>query len=152
MIDNMNKKAFTIVELLAIIIILGLLTTITFPVIGNIISNSKKNLYNEQVNKIIEASKRYSAENVFSLPQDNQKLYITILQLQLNGYLKKDSIINPINGEKINGCVEISYLAEGNQYNYKYINECDSNKPIFSYEGDTTIKVQVNESLNLEEI
>ena len=40
----MNKKAFTLVELLAVIIIIGLIAVITLPKISDSLENSKKNL------------------------------------------------------------------------------------------------------------
>ena len=41
----MNNKAYTLIELLAVIIILGLILTLTTPKIIDLLNNSKKNIY-----------------------------------------------------------------------------------------------------------
>ena len=58
----MNKKGFTLVELLAIIVILGILASITTATVGNYIKKSKfKNM-----NTILEFSKFLSLHLPFS--------------------------------------------------------------------------------------
>lgn len=49
-----NKKGFTLVELLAVIVILGVLLMIAVPAIQNVIKKSKKNAFESQAKLIIE--------------------------------------------------------------------------------------------------
>lgn len=49
-----NKKGFTLVELLAVIVILGVLLMIAVPAIQNVIKKSKRNAFESQAKLIIE--------------------------------------------------------------------------------------------------
>ena len=44
-----NKRGFTLVELIAVVAILGLIALIVYPAIGSVIRNSRESAYNEQV-------------------------------------------------------------------------------------------------------
>ena len=52
------KKGFTLVELLAVIILLGVIGLIVVPSITKTINNSKEDLYNDQIGKIKLASEK----------------------------------------------------------------------------------------------
>ena len=57
------KKGFTLVEMLAIIVILGVLGTIGVVTFNNTQNKSKQKLYAEQLNNIEIALRRYITEN-----------------------------------------------------------------------------------------
>ena len=59
----MNKKGFTLVELLAVISLLGIVGLISVPIISNTLKNSSKNAFKQTLNSIIDAGKNYNAEN-----------------------------------------------------------------------------------------
>ena len=61
----MNKKAFTLIELLAVITILALLTLIAVPAISKQMDNSKETLYNNQLKNIEESARAWGADNLF---------------------------------------------------------------------------------------
>ena len=67
----MNNKAFTLVELLAVIIILGLLVTITVPNIMNAIDISREKSYNSQVEEIEKAAERWAVDNLQTVKSFN---------------------------------------------------------------------------------
>ena len=102
------KKGFTLVELIGVIIILGLISLITIPVVTKSISKYKVQLHDNAINSIIIAAKNWGAENIGLLPNDYSssnevcsskinkkeysKLYISVQELIDNGYIgKKDS-------------------------------------------------------------
>lgn len=56
-----NEKGLTLIELLAVIVILGIIAAIAIPMIGNVVSESReKAAVNEALN-IISAAKQYHA-------------------------------------------------------------------------------------------
>lgn len=52
----MNKKGFTLVEILAVLVLIGLLLGIAIPGINKISSNMKNKSYNKKVNLIESAA------------------------------------------------------------------------------------------------
>ena len=52
----MKNKAFTLIELLAVIIILGILMLIAIPSVTNYINNSRKNTYVNTIDSIIKGT------------------------------------------------------------------------------------------------
>ena len=54
-----NKKAFTLIELLAVIVVLSVVVAITVPVVSNSIENSKKNSAIESANGLIQSAEYY---------------------------------------------------------------------------------------------
>ena len=104
------KKGFTLIELIGIIVILGVISFIVFPVVSSSIKNGKEKAYNEQVGRIIEAAKKWANDNTDLLPSDDEELYVNINTLVSSGFIKKnkeDNIINPKDNTNMTGCVLI---------------------------------------------
>ena len=55
----MINKAFTLIELLGVLIILAIIAIITFPIIDNVLTSSRQQAYERSIDGIIEASKMY---------------------------------------------------------------------------------------------
>ena len=53
-----NKKGFTLVELLAVIVILGVLLMIAVPAVQNVIKKTKNNATQKQAELFIDAAKK----------------------------------------------------------------------------------------------
>ena len=52
----MNKKGFTLIEMLAIIILLSVIALITYPIINNVVSDSKDEIYDKQISELVRLS------------------------------------------------------------------------------------------------
>ena len=116
---NMNKKAFTLVELLAVIIILGIIALIAVPTVFKIIDSSKDELYNDQIVQIENAAKRWTVENAY----EEKSYKVTINELISGGYLegtKNNKVLDPRDKSEMTGCVIIDYDTNTNQYTYQY--------------------------------
>lgn len=119
----MKKNAFTLIELLTVIVILGIIAGITIPTINGIIKNSKEKAYNEQINVIVDAAKRWGIDNTFALSTTSK---ISVATLKSEGYISNKKILkNPIDNTSIeNACVKITYDENTKQYKYAYSTDC----------------------------
>lgn len=117
---KINEKAFTLMELLAVIAILAVIALITYPAVTKIINQKKEDIYEQQVFEIERATEGYVAENISEvLPVDTTSAQFSLDYLKENGVIQSDEIINPKTGKEMNGCVLIS-LDSNNQYHAKY--------------------------------
>lgn len=116
----MKKNAFTLVELLAILVILAILIIILVPTLKNSIKEAKKSAFDEQVSVVTKAAETYFVNSNFRVDSSNPKvMYIT--DIKDSGYIETQDIINPITNNAMTGCVLIKYYS--NQYHYKYIED-----------------------------
>ena len=118
------KNGFTLIELMAVIIILGVVGLIVYPVAVDSINNSKKKLYAEQVERILAAADNWATKNISSLPNEGETKKLTIEELKTAGLLKNESIKNPLKStDEMTADIIIYYDAEYNQYISVY---CDT--------------------------
>ena len=90
----MNKidknKGFSLVEILAAIVILGLLSTIAIVSVNYILQKAEKEYYKSQKDEIILAAKSYTQDNRNSLPKRvGMRTEITLKTLQDKKYIGK---------------------------------------------------------------
>ena len=111
---KINKKGFTLVELLATLVILGLLTVIAAPNIIGILTNTKLNTYISDANKLQTlAEYKFRSDSKITRPQDVKCIVLTI------NYLGTSEFKNPPYGGTYdfnNSFVVIK--KEGNEYKY----------------------------------
>lgn len=88
MVRTMNKKGFTLVELLAVIVILGLLATVAVTSAINVSTKLKVKMYCEKVQLIESGAKQYGADIIDSL--DATGITMTVGDLVKQGAIKKD--------------------------------------------------------------
>lgn len=121
------RKGFTLVELLAVIVVLGVIALITFPIVSNSMANAKQKAYDSQVSFITESARKWSIDNTSSL-SETKAISVKISTLISAGYITKtkDGVLyNPMDDTKtMSGCVIIQYSSSYNQYVYNYSEEC----------------------------
>ncbi|WP_336989548.1 prepilin-type N-terminal cleavage/methylation domain-containing protein [Bacillus infantis] len=73
-----NEKGLTLIELLAVIVILGIIAAIAIPSIGGLINKTKNDAKVAEAVQIISASKTFTATNptAGSLDYDDLKSYL----------------------------------------------------------------------------
>ncbi|MFS0689872.1 prepilin-type N-terminal cleavage/methylation domain-containing protein [Sporosarcina sp. 179-K 8C2 HS] len=85
-----NEKGLTLVELLAVIVILGIIAAIAVPAIGNIIVNSKYNAVKADAINVLNAANLYFVEN----PEETSVVVNgTDKSLVKSGYLENQGLI-----------------------------------------------------------
>ena len=143
---KLNNKGFTLVEVLAVIVILGVLSTIMISASGSMIQKNKEDNYKNLEKSIKSAAKALISDYRYDISLDNEECdsnnqrnieTITIdtiektinskVSLDLlidNKYLSKNKgnkLLNPINNKEIdqeNSYIEVKYNCIKKDYDY----------------------------------
>ena len=117
----MKNKAFTLVELLGVIVVLGILAMITVPIVQRTIIDNTNSVYEDQITSFEKAARNYVGQDPFKMTKcQTENCEITLEELQDKGLLPSGDIKNPKTDENFNlkNVVKITY--DGNKYTYKY--------------------------------
>lgn len=99
MSERKKQKGFTFVEVLAVVVLLGILVTVAVPIVSKYVGKGKDD-YNEKLNGLLElAGKSYFSDNRKLLPVKQSKYvdkiatsYVLAPTLQTNNYLTKELV------------------------------------------------------------
>ena len=147
----MRKNGFTLIEILAVVIILGVVAVITMPIVQKNITNSKKQAYATQLDNIIKAAKDWSSENLSLLPTiEGSSISITLSTLMSLGYID-DNLVDPLTEKYFDPNTAVSITRKNRNYKYKVhvifnneSTEIDKNAPIILLNGDYVTYVDYN--------
>ena len=113
-----KRKAFTLIELMGVLVIIGILTVILVPVINNTIKNNKQQLYDNQLEMIRLAARNLATDNTYILPEeDGEEICITLGQLRAMGYAE-GTIIDPLTNKNFPDNLIVMIIKKGNDYDY----------------------------------
>ena len=117
----MNKKGFTLIELMGIIIILSLISLLVIPTIDKSIKLFKENAYNNQIKNIQLATKNWGSDHLYNYRFNNgDVITVTLGQLKSQAYIN-DNLKNPLTGylfpddmliHIVKGVKKITYVVE----------------------------------------
>ena len=139
--DQMEKKAFTLVELIAVVAILGLIALVVYPSVGSVIRNAREETYNDQVSVVINAAKNWSINNATKLSDDGSIYSLSVDTLLEEGYITNDEVKDPRDSSKnLEGIVEIKYNNDTKSYDYTYNDEPSETENIAMNLSDTIIE------------
>lgn len=114
----MDKKGFTLIEVIGVVIILASIVLIITPNINNSLKNSKNKAFDVQIEEIKSATKSWVALNSENTPkEDNEEVIINLLQLKLSGLIAYD-FKNPKTGELFPDDMMIKIIKKGLAYTY----------------------------------
>lgn len=126
----MNKKGFTLTELIAVIVLLGVIALVAVPIVNETISKSKEKAHKEQINRIVSAAKRWGVDNFSLLPMENESFVLELDKLVQDGYLEDDILIDPKDDKDLTEkgyCIIITLVSDENsdfKYEYNFTNLC----------------------------
>ena len=113
------KKGFTLVELLAVIVILSILTVVTVPVVNSIIRNANQHVYDENINAIKSAAYDWTLLNPRLLPEnENESIIVYLGELKLNGNIDRN-IKNPLTGNYFSNNTSVVITKINGQYSFE---------------------------------
>lgn len=123
--QKINKKGFTLLELLGVIVLLGVVALLVATLSNRILGESKESLYETQKEAIIIATKNWAISNNGILPmsETDEAYNLPLTKLAEDGYIENEELIDPRNNKKICGYVKITYNENKNQYKYQMIEE-----------------------------
>lgn len=120
--DKMNKKAFTLIELLGSIVILGLIALVAFPAILNFLTSSQNNIDEAKKSVIIGAAKEYVNDNINSYKKESTlNKNIQTSTLISEGYITNKDIIN--NSSYSTTCTNVKVNSD-KKYTFEFKNTC----------------------------
>lgn len=111
----MKDKGFTLVELLAVVIILALLALLTSTSVTKIVKNSKKELSDTQIKLIESAAKTWGADNLNILPPAGECSYLTLRDLKEYGLIDS-KVIDSNTNKELSDNLKIKITTTTNSY------------------------------------
>jgi prepilin-type N-terminal cleavage/methylation domain-containing protein len=130
----MNKRGFTLVELLAIIVILGVILVIAIPKVSESINISKIEAFIKDEEELVRATESFIAQNVKYIPQnigDTKEVKLSDLQNEKFIY----TVVNPNdNKATCNGYVLVTKTGD-KKYDYVPHLNCEKNISSSSEDG-----------------
>ena len=160
----MNRKGFTLVELLAAVIILGLLTTLAYVSVRSILNRGDESYYKNQEELLLLAGREYFADNRDKLPDEIGDTSTVTLET-----LVKEKYIDPIKDKNENDCDQkksnvVAQKITDKDYQYyatlscgNYTNDKDTIKPIISFthtatssETSITVTMKVTDNVKVQ--
>ena len=85
-----NKKGFTLVELLAVLVIMAALITIAVPNVITLAKKVKVNMFCDKVDLLVTNAKLYGQDNIDAIDEGNLTS-VSVAALVNYGYAKKDN-------------------------------------------------------------
>ena len=116
----MNPKGFTLIELIAIIALLGVVFLVTYTEVTKSIDKSTNELYQAQLSNIKAAAQDWTVDHLDELPEaDGDSINVNLSDLIDGGYI--DSDIKNIATEKESTNIYVKITRKDNNYIYEVI-------------------------------
>ena len=119
-----NKKGFTLIEVVITILIIGILVGIAVPAVLRYIEKGKDNYYNSLEQEVVLIGRDYYAKNKRELPRgqlDSEGNPVYISQVFLDDLKSKGYVTNDVvdaDGEPCSGYVRVEKDVSSNNYTY----------------------------------
>ena len=136
---KLNKKGFTLVELLAVIVILSLLLLLAVTTVSSQFKNSKDELYDTQLNNVKLAAEMWGSDNKVKLNSISDCVTLTLGYLKDEGYVDAN-IKNTYTKELFKDDeVFVNITKETNRYKYEVFDDSSKLCSIVDFkDGDTS--------------
>ena len=144
----MNKKGFTLVEMIGVLIIMGILASIVTVQFSQIIKENRKKLNEEQKSRIVETAKNITLNNKSCLTKasnEEKGVKITLDQMKKFGYISNKDLKNLEDNTILNSCVVVKWDASYSKFLYEYNDTCpEVESCIIGSESEKVVVVVLN--------
>lgn len=146
---KLNKKGFTMVEILASIVILGILMGIAIASVSYVLSNSKEKYYSNLDDQLVLAAKSFYGSHKILLPQSiGQIRQVTLETLIKNNYIKRGDVVDYSKAECDTNTSYVKVIKSSeDEYIYSVYLKC----PTYSVDDDEKIS-DVNVSVSIPNV
>lgn len=137
------NKGFTLVELLATLIVIGLISALVIPSVSKLIKNNRVDMCNSQLENLESAARLWGSDNLLYLPTKESDVVVGINDLlesnvDLNdeygtlvitvGYLKEEGYIDDLydatKKENLNDNVQVKITKVNKTFEYEIDYTC----------------------------
>lgn len=123
----MNKKGFTLAELIGVVIILGLIVLLVVTPILSQIRNQSSKIDNLTMNLLFSTAENYIDENPTKYIYDSNKVYYLSIELLLEKGILDKNFLNKYNEDTLNKNFIIKVTNDENAFDYELINSTSFN-------------------------
>ena len=121
-----NKKGFTLVELIGVLILIGLIALIAIPSVDYIIKKTKDNAYERTKDTLKDGLRNWVTDNKELIYEDGEEIILTLADLKEQGYVEYE-IKNPKTGTCLANTVQFKITrvkdTEKDTYEYTFLDE-----------------------------
>ena len=132
----MNKKGFTLVELLTVIALLAIFALVTIPAVDNILKKQKTKIYQQNIETIKDALKLLNNEIEID---DGDEYQLTLGDLKDEGLIDPN-FKNPLTKKLYSNNSRLSITRIGEQYKYNVVSLFDAGES----ENSNPVEPQIN--------
>ena len=146
----MNKKGFTLVELLGVIVLIAILAGLAVISVNHIINSGKMGLYKNYENTLENATRNYFIDNINDMPSVNSSKNISYNTLLNGKYIEEFK--DPNKGDCSLSYTEVTRGENvGNNFNIKYkpCLICKNGEKINYISKDCSSEIEVNDTVVL---
>lgn len=152
----MNKKGFSLVEVLAVFVIFSILLLITIPSINNVARKSRKQLYETQIKILKESANIFITDYINIIPIENNESITIELKLLKDMDIVNQDLKNPITDKYFDDDMLLTITNNNDIFtttiiekdSIKYSNTVKYKNHIILFKGNA---ISDNSSTNLKE-
>ena len=129
----MNKKGFTMLELLAVIIILGILITLAYMGVSRYLNQARNATYSDFEQNIKDGVTNYLIDHTGTIPNEEESLVVDVKKLVCEGYV--EDLQDPRESSKTCNLESYAIVKRNNDTNYNMDIEYSACLKCSSYES-----------------
>lgn len=118
-----KKNAFTLVELLGVLVVIAVMSLVVFPIIMNQFKNSKSNISAATKEVIYHAANVYIEDNLNEYPKENGASYCITLEQLVKAEKLSAPLKDPTTGKEIPSDYVVKATVDNGQFEYALITD-----------------------------